>query len=580
MHLPESATAAQPNTADNLESCRENIAPRGRFLRNLGLVLALAALLFVCVAYGWPKFSRAEVFFAECAREMLRNHNFVTPLYHGHPFFDKPILIYWLIIGCFQTFGISHLVARIPSIIGALAAAGITGFVTGMAAGTMSGLLAAMALSSAFMYFAFAACSMSDMLLTMFDVITLFLLYAGAASSRRRTLLWWLASVSMGSAFLTKGPVGLVLPAVSFALYLAITGQLKLIKPIHVLIGGATAAIVASPWFLAAYFANGTGAMQYFFLHENVERFAGSTYDTHRPFWFMVTSFFTGFAPWSIFLPFAFAGSVRKWRHNFGGVEAKRELFLWLWIFIVVSFFSFSRGKIDYYALPAYPAAAVLVGMYLSAWIKSGNRTALFAGWLLCGALAVAGSGCLIILPRIVVGTSFVHWMLMPAALMLASLLGAVCMLHREYFKAHVMVFMGVCLSAAGFALQVLPAIVDMQPVLSYVRVVRESSPDTTIGIYSSLENWIDEILFQTDRESVKVSSRKELLAFLSGKEAVLLIVPEDQIVNLPVEALSNLRIMQSRAYIAHSLNPGFALKRKGMLAAGVPLLLVTKVRE
>src|SRR5262249_18625568 len=174
---------------------------------------------------------------------------------------------------------------------------------------------------------------------------------------KRRTLLWWLASVSMGLAFLIKGPVGLVLPGLSFLLYMGITRQLSLIKPLHVLAGAATAAIVASPWFLAAYHANGAGSMQYFFVHENLERFGGQTYDSHRPIWFMFTAFLSGFAPWSVLLPLVLIGSVRKWKEGLVWPEARRELYLWLWIAVVTLFFSLSRGKIDYYELPTYPAA-------------------------------------------------------------------------------------------------------------------------------------------------------------------------------------------------------------------------------
>src|SRR3990167_6238690 len=90
------------------------------FLVSLLLILCLAASLYVVLAANWLKFSRAEVFFAECAREMLAKSNFVTPLYHGQPFFDKPILMYWLILSTFKTLGVSHLVARLPSILAAL----------------------------------------------------------------------------------------------------------------------------------------------------------------------------------------------------------------------------------------------------------------------------------------------------------------------------------------------------------------------------------------------------------------------------------------------------------------------------
>src|ERR1700683_2914499 len=82
------------------------------FISGLILILCLAALAYSSVAFFWGKFSRAEVFFAECAREMIQAGNFITPLYHHQAFFDKPIFVYWLIIAMFKQFGLNHFAAR------------------------------------------------------------------------------------------------------------------------------------------------------------------------------------------------------------------------------------------------------------------------------------------------------------------------------------------------------------------------------------------------------------------------------------------------------------------------------------
>ena len=569
-----------PNSTAGTDSdaCPEAVARllhNWTFLVRLALILVLATTLYTTVAICWPKFSRAEVFFAECAREMLATSNYVTPLYHGQPFFDKPILVYWLILANFKLLGASHLTARIPSILAGVATVATTGILTGAAAGTIAGLLAAMALASSFMFISFSALCMSDMLLTCCDTVTLALLYAGTLSDKQRMLLWWLAAACMGMAFLTKGPVGLVLPLLSFVIYLAITRQLSLVKPVHLLLGGITAAIIASPWFLAAYRANGAGALQYFVLHENVQRFIGSTYDTHRPPWFMLTALFAGFAPWSIFLPFVLAGSITKWREAFSSKPARRDLFVWLWIATITLFFSLSRGKIDYYALPAYPAAAALTGIYLSQWISTRSRGAAAGAWILAMCLAAAAICSSFFLSKLSGGATPLQWILMPAALTTSALLMALCMYHKAYFKAYTLVYIAVSLAAIGFCLQILPVLLNLQPVLNYISTVRNSPPATRIGIYRTVDSWIDETTFQTGREPVKLSNTAELTAFLNSKPAALLVVPKDKFEELPASVLAKVRILDSRPYIEHSLNPGFALKRNGVLTANQPLLLV-----
>ncbi len=565
----------QPPSAKSSPTDESSSAGLG-FRAMLALILLSSCCLYVTMAANWAKFSRAEVFFAECSREMLKHNNFVTPLYHSQPFFDKPILAYWLIVVLFKLFGTSHLTARIPSIVAALFTVALTGTAGRMLFGKRAGLLAAMALSSSFMFFSFSNLCMSDMLLVMFDCISLSLLYAGCLLNSKRTLLWFLASASMGLAFLTKGPVGIVLPALSFVVYLAATRQLLLVRPVHVLIAVVTASVVAAPWFLAAYQANGMAAITYFFIRENFQRFAGSTYDTHKPFWFMAASLFTGFAPWSAFLPVILYDSIRKWRQGLGW--PRQELFLWCWVAVVTVFFSFSRGKCDYYVLPAYPGAAMLVGLYLSRWIEKSQRPALTGGWGLAVSYITVGIASCFILAKIVPG-AFSQWFLMPMLLVISGALVAAAMYRQRVMQAYAIAFAGICLAGSGFALQILPAISHMQLTAFYTKSIRQSPPDTVIGVDASLSHWIDEITFQTGREPVKIDNTDALEKLLSGTRPALVIIPQNEFDKLPQQLFSQIRVAKQTTAISHALTPGYAVQRNGNLADPLPLLLVTNQR-
>ncbi len=558
------------------ETVRQTHQLRIPFFLGLLVIVLVAAIPYISLACNSSKFNRAEVFFAECAREMLQTANLVTPLYHGQGFFDKPILVYWMILTSFKAFGVSHLTARIPSIIFALSTITLTGVAAGRLFSPASGLLAAMSLGSAFMFMSFANLCMSDMPLVFFDCASLSLLYAALSSQKYRNICFWLASLSLGLGFLTKGPVGIVLPLISFAAYLTICRQWHLVRFQHVISSALIMAASASPWFFAAYRENGAGALVYFFIRENVQRFAGATYDTHRPLWYMIVCLFSGFAPWSIFLPFAFKDFLRKWREQSGPQNMQAKVFLWLWIGTVTLFFSVSRGKIDYYVLPVYPAAAILTASYITSALARKSAAPVVLGWISACALAAAGIASIYFLQQLTGNAPAQQWLLIPIALCGGGALMALALFQKLYLRAYAAMFAAICLSMNGFALQIFPVITRLQAVQSFRAAIVSSTPETRIGVYSTIENWIDEITFQTNREPLKIKNVTGANLFLASPAEALLLIPESEFQRLPLSTLLHVQVLDSKPFVAHALNPGYVFGRHGNLTEGSRLLLVS----
>lgn len=530
--------------------------------------LGVAVVCFVayfCLAAGWAKFSRAEVFFAECVREMRLAGTLVTPLYHGTPFFDKPILSYWLIDISYQAFGISHLAARVPSILAAVATVLITAVSGRFLFGSRVGSLSCAVLGSSFMFLSFAALCMSDMMLVFLDTVTMALLYLSTVRPERRSLCLWAAALSMGLAFLTKGPVGVVLPGLSFTTYLSVTGQWRTIRFFaHVVPCLAILTLASSPWFIAAFRENGPGALAYFFLRENVQRFAGDTYDTHKPVYFTILSLFSGLLPWSIFLPAALGKSIAVFRAAGGSLgfraepESRKHLFLWLWIATVTVFFSLSRGKIDYYVLPVYPAASILIACWLTGAIEQGSRVSRGVAWIVSALVSIAGLGGLFAFSTMMYGARPEAQLLTPLVLCACGILMLLLSFKGEMRKVYKMLFVTVCLSVTAFSLQVFPWIKSQQAVLAYVDRIADTPEATRIGVFASLTNWIDEITFQTGKEPLPIKDLSMAARFLSAPASALLLIPEADYLALDENLRSRCAVLDSRPFIGRSLNPGY----------------------
>ncbi|MBX9693879.1 MAG: hypothetical protein K2Z81_15945, partial [Cyanobacteria bacterium] len=313
------------------------------------------------------------------------------------------------------------------------------------------------------------------------------------------------------------------------------------------------------------------------FVHENLHRFSGSTYDTHKPIWFMAVSLLGGFAPWSIFLPFILPASIKRWKTNFFDERGQVELYCWLWVALVLGFFSLSRGKIDYYALPVFPACACLVGLYLTDWASTRNRIAIGGGYLLSVSVIVAGAllGVLTFLLPLEPGWAPLAVVLAPFSL---GIFG-VTMVRRGiigggYFTG----FGGVILLGLVYALMVMPIIQDLQPVIGFSERIAHRKDDARVALYTGLERWVDEVTFRTRREPVVLKNAPDLNSFLADPGQVWLMITREDF-ELIADSVDEgkLMISQEKPFICGSISPGFILKRAGDLTDGQTLLLVTK---
>src|SRR5438270_11416635 len=77
-------------------------------------------LVVVCAVYFYglgsvPLLGPDEPRYAEVAREMYARGDFVTPTLAGHTWFEKPALVYWLMMAAFRLFGVTEFAARAGS---------------------------------------------------------------------------------------------------------------------------------------------------------------------------------------------------------------------------------------------------------------------------------------------------------------------------------------------------------------------------------------------------------------------------------------------------------------------------------
>ena len=314
--------------------------------------------------------------YAEIPREMVASGDWLTPRLNGYKYFEKPPLQYWVTASAFAAFGQNEWAARLWT--------GLTGFLGVLLvfwAGRRlfappAGLFGAAVAASCALYVAIGHILTLDMALTFFMSASVFAFAVAQQDSGERERRRWML-VAWGAAALavmTKGLIGIVLPAGAVALYVLIERDWKLALRLHVLGGGLLFLAIAAPWFVAVSLAN-PEFPRFFFIHEHLERFATREHGRYQPAWYFVPVLLAGVLPWIVDL---FPALARAWT-RVPEIRFQPRRFLLLWCAVVFVFFSASGSKLGSYILPIFPALALLIGIHLA---SAGPRFALAQGLL------------------------------------------------------------------------------------------------------------------------------------------------------------------------------------------------------
>jgi 4-amino-4-deoxy-L-arabinose transferase-like glycosyltransferase len=188
----------------------------------------------------------------------------------------------------------------------------------------------------------------------------------GLRAERAWMVLAWAA---MACAVLSKGVVGIAIPAMALLVYMAVERDLSPLRRLHWLSGLAVFGAIALPWFVLVQQRN-PEFFHFFFIYEHVERYLLPDHHRPGPWWYYVPVLLIGLLPWTPSIPAAF---VKAWRTS----DASRfrvDRFLAIWAAVILVFFSASSSKLPGYVLPAVPAILLLFARHYSALSERARR--------------------------------------------------------------------------------------------------------------------------------------------------------------------------------------------------------------
>ena len=343
------------------------------------LFLFLVIVAFYLYGLGQlPLLGPDEPRYAQVAREMFLRGDLITPTLGGHLWFEKPALLYWMMIASYKLFGVSEWSARLPSAVSGIftiAALFVVarrveqktyddelqglGFWTALAASTTLGIIV------------FSRAASFDIVLTMTITwsFAFFLLHELEHDTKRRRYLLIGFYFFIGLALLAKGFIGLVIPVAVAGSYYLLRRRLPADTLLSFVWGVPLSVIVAATWYAPVIWRHGQPFIDQFIWQHQFARYVSNNYRHPGPIYFYLAILVPLTLPWTAFLIGGLArASSWVWRPFSASEEpaTKLAVFAFVWLLFPLAFFTFSSSKLPGYILPSLPAAALLMGERLA----------------------------------------------------------------------------------------------------------------------------------------------------------------------------------------------------------------------
>ena len=332
-----------------------------------------------------------ELRYLSIADEAIANGHLFAFYNHGIPYADKPPLYFWIVMLCRLLFGHhSCLALSMFSLIPAFAIVGIMDRWVMKGKSAMNRMSVAGMTLTCVMFLGTMVVLRMDMLMCLFIVLalwTFYRMYTGEGSRRQDSLtlpLW------IFLALFTKGPVGLLMPPLAIAVFLAVKRDWKGFRKYLGLKTWGIIAALSAVWLICVWLEGGLEYINNLLFKQTVGR-AVNAFTHARPFWFYLVTILWCLAPYTLLLIGSFMASLLPVRKAGAKKTSDLEILFLCTIISTVAMLSSFSSKLPIYLVPVLPFCVYLFPTVLD---RIGERgwmrwsVGIFQILLLCGGIA------------------------------------------------------------------------------------------------------------------------------------------------------------------------------------------------
>jgi len=492
--------------------------------KNYPFILTGLSVLLFFFGLGWRDFwAPVEPRYGEIARVMFAKGEWIVPTVNGDLYTDKPILYFWLVLLTAKLLGgVNEWALRVPAALGGVGLVLTTYFIGRDFFSARAGFLSAVVLATSTRVIWEARWAHVDMLFGFLLVLSIY--FAARAIFHKGNAHEILFAYSfMALATLTKGLIGVVLPALLLISFMLARRDWRLITDAKLSIGIPLFLLVAAPWFyLVNQATDGKWLNDFIYIHHIQRYIAGAGH--RQPLYYYFTTLPVDILPWTIFVVaalLAYRPYQRIWREPV-------LLFFVLWFLTVFLFFSLSSTKRELYLLPLLPTVALLVGNFFNDLAAGEIRQTSLHSWFALSNFVIAAviGIALPVAAWLIRREAF--WPSMPTSLALA--LGGAFTVHyirqRQPLCAITSTTLMMTLTLVSAALWIFPYLEQFKSRRPLAREIKKIVAATTpVYIYADTMN---DFNFYLERDVLPVlSSPAEVQKLLRNSETSYMLIKD-----------------------------------------------------
>ena len=471
-------------------------------------VILFCAIVLLFVGLGKTSmFQSTEALHSQVPVEMLNNHDYVVPHLNGAARPGEPPLPYFAMLLAYCVAGVSEGAARFFSACcGLLVIIATWMFARKFAGRAVAAWSCIVLLASFFALFQFRFATPAPYFICCY-VLSLFCFWTAYKENKKAYL--WTMYVLWGLGLLSKGPTGLLLPAITISIFLLSVNKFRwtVITSLQPLTGFLLVCLIGLPWYYLIGLKT-SGPVMPAVLTNGAD-------DNSHTYLFLLSSLLVlvGLFPFSVFI---IRPVVQAWK--------QRNNNQWLYFNLVAATViivanSFQSPNLISYAAASYPFLAMLLGAWIENTYKRHSPVSKgSAEWLVLLLLSILLPACIYLW---MIGETamrpiafLVGWLLVLPAAIAA---GFYCY-KRAAFKAAFFVAAGGAIVMNGlFFLKLLPAI-DREGSITWMKIfVQNERPVIALNKFN------ESFLFY-HRKPIKVMSAANMPAYIKIHPNVLIL--------------------------------------------------------